>query len=165
MTGGCVGAGKKGAMEADRIEQFKSDVADMRSKGGRAGREMRWELVGIALMAIAAVAAFVAYEASRSQSDPRNIESGIILAIAMLVLAVIGAAVFLRYSIARFLRFWLLRQMYEGQTNTDRMVDAAAGGARTDPRRGRYGAGAGPADRAARWTLVSHDGRRPGRER
>ena len=42
----------------------------------------------------------------------------------MLGLAVVGAAVFLRYSLARFLRFWLLRQLYEGQANIDRLVGA-----------------------------------------
>jgi hypothetical protein len=40
----------------------------------------------------------------------------------MLGLSVAGAAVFLRYSLARFLRFWLLRQLYEGQAHMDRLV-------------------------------------------
>ena len=42
----------------------------------------------------------------------------------MLALAVAGAAVFLRYSLARFLRFWLLRQLYEGQSHIDQVVAA-----------------------------------------
>ena len=42
----------------------------------------------------------------------------------MLALAVVGAAVFLRYSLARFLRFWLLRQLYEGQAHIDQVVAA-----------------------------------------
>jgi len=32
--------------------------------------------------------------------------------------------VFLRYSLARFLRFWLLRQLYEGQSHIDQVVAA-----------------------------------------
>jgi hypothetical protein len=32
--------------------------------------------------------------------------------------------VFVRYSLARFLRFWLLRQLYEGQAHMDRLVGA-----------------------------------------
>jgi hypothetical protein len=57
----------------------------------------------------------------------------------MLALAVAGAAVFLRYSLARFLRFWLLRQLYEGQAQVDRLVGelrapaAADGEAASDP--------------------------------
>jgi hypothetical protein len=35
--------------------------------------------------------------------------------------------VFLRYSLARFLRFWLLRQLYEGQAHVDEVVAALTG--------------------------------------
>ena len=38
--------------------------------------------------------------------------------------AVTGAAVFLRYGLAKFLRIWLLRQMYEGQSHIDQVVEA-----------------------------------------
>ncbi|WP_421118710.1 hypothetical protein ACE2AJ_15275 [Aquihabitans daechungensis] len=41
--------------------------------------------------------------------------SSIILAVFGLSLAVIGMALFLRYSMGRFLRFWLLRLIYEQQ--------------------------------------------------
>jgi hypothetical protein len=46
----------------------------------------------------------------------------------MLGVAVLGAAVFLRYSMARFLRLWLLRQLYESQANVERVVDAITRG-------------------------------------
>lgn len=121
-------------MEADRIEQFKGDLAKMRSKTGRAGLETRLEIFGAVLMSAAAIVAFVTYEVSLSQSDPRNIQSGLTLAITMLILAVVGAALFLRYSMARFLRLWLLRQLYEGQANTERLVQAVDASARLDLR-------------------------------
>ena len=35
-----------------------------------------------------------------------------------------GAAVFVRYSMAQFLRFWLARLSYEQQRQTDRVVEA-----------------------------------------
>jgi hypothetical protein len=35
--------------------------------------------------------------------------------------------VFVRYSLARFLRFWLLRQLYEGQAHIDQVVAALGG--------------------------------------
>ena len=68
--------------------------------------------------------ALVAYKVSLDKSDPRDISSLEILAVGMLALAVVGAAVFLRYSLGRFLRFWLLRQMYEGQAHVDQVVAA-----------------------------------------
>ena len=39
-------------------------------------------------------------------------------------LTVVGAALFLRYSLGRYLRFWLLRLIYEEHTTADRQVDA-----------------------------------------
>ena len=63
-----------------------------------------------------------------NQSDTRDVLSSGILAVAMLGVAVLGAAVFLRYSMARFLRLWLLRQLYESQANVERVVDAITRG-------------------------------------
>jgi hypothetical protein len=37
---------------------------------------------------------------------------------------IVGAALFLRYSLGRYLRFWLLRMIYEEHTTADRQVDA-----------------------------------------
>ena len=39
-------------------------------------------------------------------------------------LTLIGAALFLRYSMAKFLRFWLLRQIYESQSHVDQLTAA-----------------------------------------
>jgi hypothetical protein len=50
----------------------------------------------------------------------------VVSAVAFLALTVFGAAIFLRYALANFLRMWLLRQLYEGQANTDRIVDAVS---------------------------------------
>jgi len=39
-------------------------------------------------------------------------------------LIIAGAALFVRYSMARYLRFWLVRLVHESRVNTDRIVDA-----------------------------------------
>ena len=41
-------------------------------------------------------------------------------------LAIIGVGLFIRFSLARLLRFWLARMVVEQQTQTDRVVDALA---------------------------------------
>jgi hypothetical protein len=107
----------------DRIERLKSDAAELNVSKG-AARDGLWQIVGAIAMAVGVVLAFVAYQLSLSKDDPRDIDSLQILAISMLALAVVGAAVFLRYSLARFLRFWLLRQLYEGQAHIDQVVAA-----------------------------------------
>src|SRR5688572_13578385 len=107
----------------DRIERLKSDAAEL-NVGKGAGRDGLFQALGAVAMGVGVVVAFLAYQMSLGKDDSRDIQSLQILAIAMLALAIVGAAVFLRYSLARFLRFWLLRQLYEGQAHIDQVVTA-----------------------------------------
>ncbi len=111
-------------LTGNRIDQFKADVADMKVKSTVGRRDAILQVLGLVLMIVGFVVAFIVYQSSTSEADARNIQSEIILAITMLVLSVIGAAVFIFASLARFLRLWLLRQVYEGQENIERVVSA-----------------------------------------
>ncbi len=111
-------------MTDNRIDQFKADVADLKVKTNRGRRDSTLQILGVVLMVVGVVVAFIVYQSSTSQSDARNIQSEIILAITMLALSVIGAALFIFASLARFLRLWLLRQVYEGQENVVRVLAA-----------------------------------------
>jgi len=108
----------------ERREQFKADVAQMKLKTGSAGRDTALLGVGVVLMLAGAVASFLLYETSLSANDPRNIASKEIAAVAFLCVTVIGAALFITASLARVLRLWLLRQLYEGQAHADQLAAA-----------------------------------------
>jgi hypothetical protein len=108
----------------NRIEEFKSDVTDMKLKTGNAGRERGLMILGLLLLLAGVIGSFLSYVASRNYGDPRDIQTQIVFCGFFLTLSVFGAALFVRYSFAQFLRMWLLRQLYEGQANTDRLVDA-----------------------------------------
>jgi len=105
-------------------EQFKSDVAHMKLKTGTSRRDSAMQIIGIVLMLAGAIAAFIIYEASLHQKDQRNISSQQILATAFLAVTLIGVALFVVGFLARILRLWLLRQLYEGQAHIDQL-DAA----------------------------------------
>jgi hypothetical protein len=107
----------------DRIERLQSEAArlDIARSGSR---DNLYQMAAVVLMIVGVVGGFIAYQASLGSDDPRDIQSLIVLAIMLLGLVVIGAAVFLRYSLAKFLRFWLLRQLYEGQAHVDGLIDA-----------------------------------------
>jgi hypothetical protein len=104
----------------DRAGQFKADIADMKLKTGRARTESMLQLAGVVLMLGGIALALGAYAASLnvtatpgSNVDVLDSNSYLPLAVAGLAISVTGGFVFLRYSLARFLRFWLLRQSYE----------------------------------------------------
>ena len=102
-------------MAPERRQQFEADIAKVRIKTGGAAGEPRLIALGAVLMVAGAVVALVAFIVSGSQSDTRDVLSSVILAVFGLSLGVIGLALFLRYSLGRFLRFWLLRLVYEQQ--------------------------------------------------
>lgn len=102
-------------MAPERREQFEADIAKVRVKTGGAAGEPRLIALGIVLMVVGIAIALIAFGTSGSQSDSRDVLSLVILAVAGLAITVTGMAVFLRYSLGRFLRFWLLRLIYEQQ--------------------------------------------------
>ena len=51
--------------------------------------------------------------------DTRDVLSSAILAVVGLSLVVAGGAVFVRSSMTEFLRFWMLRMIYEQQRGPD----------------------------------------------
>ena len=109
-----------------RAEQFKTDIAEMRVKTGRANAERLLEGLGAVLMIAGVALAFGAYLASLnvaatpgSNVDVLDSASYTPLAITGLAISVAGGFLFLRYSLARFLRFWLLRQVYEQRAAVD----------------------------------------------
>jgi uncharacterized membrane protein YidH (DUF202 family) len=114
------------AGNGNRIDQFKSDVTELNLKTGSAGRERGLAVLGVVLMIVGIIVSFLAYAAARNYEDARDIQTMIVVAVWMAGVIVFGAALFLRYSLAAFLRMWLLRNLYEGQANTDRIVEAVA---------------------------------------
>jgi len=106
----------------ERVERFREDVASLHLSVGSADRERRWQILGALLMAVGVVIAFAAYFGSTSLSDPRDVQSQTTLAIAGLALTVAGGLVFLRYSLSRFMRVWLLRQIHEGRAQLDQAL-------------------------------------------
>jgi hypothetical protein len=109
---------------SERMEHFKADVADMKLKTGTADRDSLYQGIGVVLMVAGVVIALITYSASLNQDDLRDVVSSGMLVTVMVGLALLGAAIFVRYSMSKFLRLWLLRQLYEHQANTDRIVEA-----------------------------------------
>lgn len=112
----------------DRVEQFEQEVAGMKLRDPAKSRDRLWLNAGIALMVVGVVLALLAYPMSHSTKNPLAQSDAITMALGGIAVAVVGAALFLRYSIASFLRFWLARLIYEQKAQTDRLLEAAGAG-------------------------------------
>ena len=109
-----------------RIEEFKSEIEGLKLKGGSAEGESRLLAAGVilcvagVLFAIAGAIRVASF--GDSPGDQRAIlAQGSFLGIALIIA---GAALFIRFSLARYMRFWLIRLTYESRANTDRIVEA-----------------------------------------
>ena len=105
----------------ERVEQFKKEIGDMRLRDPATGRDAQLLKVGVVAMVAGVVITIAAFFGSRSSSPPTQ-QDYLVVALIGVSLSVVGAALFLRYSIAQFLRFWLARLIYEQQAQTDRIV-------------------------------------------
>ena len=107
----------------ERIDQFKQDIATMQVRDPASGRDRLFTRGGVTLMVIGVIVAIVAYTLSHSTTNPLTQTDAVIVALIGLAVSVVGSALFLRGSLAAFLRFWLARSIYEQKAQTDRVVD------------------------------------------
>jgi hypothetical protein len=109
--------------QQQRVEQFKQEIADMRLRDPATARERMLLRAGVVLMIAGVVTAVVSYFGSNGTENPLAQRDFIVVALIGVTVTILGAALFLRYSIAQFLRFWLARLSYEQQHQTDRIVE------------------------------------------
>jgi hypothetical protein len=115
--------GQPGA-QSQRVEQFKQEIADMRLRDPATARDRMLLRGGVLLMVLGVGLAVAGYFGSHGTTNPLSQRDYIVVALIGVAVTVAGAAVFLRYSMAQFLRFWLARLSYEQQHQTDRVVEA-----------------------------------------
>lgn len=109
----------------DRIAAFREELAQLELQAPSDATDRRYLVLATALLVAAVAAIGVGWWAASgtayvNEQIPYVISAGLLA----VVLAVIGGAVFARYSMSRYLRFWLIRLVYEQRTQTDRIVDA-----------------------------------------
>ncbi|MEV5829417.1 hypothetical protein AB0L25_28030 [Spirillospora sp. NPDC052242] len=116
-----------------RRKEFHEAAAAHRLRAGSARSDRPMRVIGVLLMLAGVVGAFVAYNASLSQSDLRDIVSSQVLATAFATLAIAGAGLYIAAALAQVLRLWLLRQLVESREHTGRLTEALRGLDPTDP--------------------------------
>ena len=109
----------------ERVQAFQSEIDSMKLKAAGAENE-KWLLLGGVLLAAVGLALSVLTAVQiPNETDPVKqttlLATGSFLGIALLIA---GVALFVRFSMARYMRFWLIRLVHESRANTDRIVEA-----------------------------------------
>jgi hypothetical protein len=119
-------------MTENRLDQFKADIAEMRIKDPSVGRDTVLLWLGSVAMVAGIAVTVIAYFLSHNTQNPLNQADAHDIALIGVAVTIAGAALFLRYSLAAFLRFWLARLIYEQRMQADRML-AVRGQSETSP--------------------------------
>ncbi len=122
------GAVSEQTTAGDRAERFRADVAAMRLSDSNPSLERGLTIVGWLLIAAGVVLAVMAILIDSSAATayntagPAQQRDAIVWGVAGVVFSITGLALVVRYSFAKFLRFWLARLIYEQQAGVDRIV-------------------------------------------
>jgi hypothetical protein len=96
-----------------RADRFARELADLKISDPAKGHPRLWQNAGVALMIAGIALGVTGYLVSQRTGDQLTASTAINMAIGGLIRAGTGSAVFLRYSLTGFLRFWLARQSFE----------------------------------------------------
>ncbi len=96
---------------AARLDRFDAALAQIGHRPS--GNDRRWATAGLVVMLVGIVVTIIAYVVSTNQAVLADVVESVVLAAIGLALVVAGAAVFVRYSMTEFLRFWMLRMLFQ----------------------------------------------------
>ncbi len=115
----------KPAPTPSRTDRLEEALASLPAGGGGHGPEARALAVGT-ILAISAVVLLIAgwYGASGTLDVGEQVPYVISGGLAGVVAAVIGAVLFLRFSLGRYLRYWIIRLVHEDREQTERLIAA-----------------------------------------
>jgi hypothetical protein len=96
-----------------RADRFARELADLKISDPAKGHPRLWQNLGALLMVAGIAAGLAGYLVSQRTGSSLTASTAVNIALGGVILAVTGSAIFLRYSLTAFLRFWLARQSFE----------------------------------------------------
>jgi hypothetical protein len=106
-----------------RADRFVRDLAELKIPDPAAGRAALWLRLGVVLMVAGLVLGASAFFMSHGTNDPLVQRDGLALGLGGVTATVVGSALFLRYSLTGFLRFWMARQSFDLAQLADRLLE------------------------------------------
>jgi hypothetical protein len=119
-----------GTMSPSRLEQFEAEVGKLKVTGGGANPERlgAWWGIGLTILGfvVAIVSCWIALVSGANNTDT-ELRSQIFAVIGVGV-AIVGIAIWLRNSLTRYLRYWIVRLVYEQREQTEQLIQALRDG-------------------------------------
>jgi hypothetical protein len=100
-------------LATERADRFVAGLGELRLDRSR--RNVGLARLGAGLQIVGAGMAVAGLGLSQATDNALNQSTDISLGLAGIALCLVGSVLFLRYSLAQFLRFWLLRLSFEQQ--------------------------------------------------
>ncbi|WP_217561391.1 hypothetical protein [Streptomyces sp. GbtcB6] len=110
---------------ASRADRFIRELAELKIPDPAAARTALWRRLGGLLMTAGLVLGALAFPLAHATDDSLAQGDALALGLGGVTAAVVGGALFLRYSLTDFLRFWLARQSYDLDRLGERLSDPA----------------------------------------
>lgn len=103
-----------------RLQEFVRDVDDLKVTGGRSNPERTWMILGAIGLAVGLVLTLLAWIRTGGTDNTGDFADFAAMGRFGLALCFAGASVFVVMSMRRWLRFWLVRLVYEMREQSDR---------------------------------------------
>jgi hypothetical protein len=119
--------GAGGTMSSTRLAQFEEEVAKLKVTGGGANPERLGTQWGIGLTILGFVVAIISWWSALDAKGTGAAVSALRAEIFGLIgigIAVVGIVIWLRNSLTRYMRYWIIRLVYEQREQTDQLIKA-----------------------------------------
>jgi hypothetical protein len=116
--------GAEGTMSPSRLAQFEEEVSKLKVTGGGANPERLGSQWGIGLTILGFVIAIISWWSAKDNANAITALRAEIFAIIGIGLALVGIIIWLRNSLTRYLRYWIIRLVYEQREQTDALIRA-----------------------------------------
>jgi hypothetical protein len=110
-------------MSSVRLAQFQDEVTKLKLKGGGANPERTGASWGIGLAIVGGIIVVVAWLSGKGGNTNAKLDAEVAAVIGLLV-GLVGVVLWLRNSLTRYLRYWLIRLIYEDREQTERLISA-----------------------------------------
>jgi hypothetical protein len=114
-------------MSSPRLEQFQEEVAKLKVTGGGANPERLGSQWGIGLTILGFVVSIISWWSALNATRFEDIHRAAIFALIGVGLSIVGIVVWIRNSMTRYLRYWIIRLVYEQREQTEQIVKALRG--------------------------------------